>query len=205
MHLAQGLFIHALGQHRISGVKRVDAVNQVDVQVAHVDELAHAVYQGGVAALFCTASISAWLHQSQLGLLGDVHGGNGVLADCFLVFAAQLRVAIAHNFSHAQLRQLFGQGVFLVKQAALQHRLVLQEAGDDLVQILFADARCLRAFGRGQAVDFDMDLAGVLVNADVVSAGLIACVAVIKAVFGAGVFGGELIARCQHLLHQQAG
>ena len=204
MHLAQGLFIHALGQHRIGGVKGVDAVNQVDVQIAHIDELAHAVDQRG-AALFCTASISAWLHQSQLGLLGDVHGGNGVLADCFLVFAAQLRVALAHDFSHAQLRQLFGQGVFLVKQAALQHRLVLQEAGDDLVQILFADARCLRTCGRGQTVDFDMDLAAALVNADVVSAGLIACIAVIKAVFGAGVFGGELIARCQHLLHQQAG
>ena len=153
--------------------------------------------------MLCTASIGAWLHQSQLGLLGDVHGGNGVLADCFLVFAAQLRVAIAHDFSHAQLRQLFRQGVFLVKQAALQHGLVLQEAGDDLVQILFADARGLRTCGRGQAVDLDMDLTRARVDANVVATGLVARIAVIKICFGAGVFGGELIARCQHLLHQQ--
>jgi hypothetical protein len=49
-------------------------------------------------------------------LLGDVHGGDGVLANGLLVASLSSGVALAHDLAHAQLRQLFGQGVFLVEQ-----------------------------------------------------------------------------------------
>lgn len=72
------------------------------------------------------AQITAISHRckSQLGRLGNVHGGDG-----FLVNVTQAGVTLAHDLAQAQLGQLFRQGAFLVELAALKGGFVLQEAG----------------------------------------------------------------------------
>ena len=118
-----------------------------------------------------------------------------MLPDSLLVSVGQLRVALAHNFAHAQLRQLFRQGVFFIEQPAFQRNFVLQKTGNHFVQVLLADAGGLGAFGYCQPVDLHMNLASVLVHPHVVATVFVATLTVIKTVFGASIFGGELIAR----------
>ena len=49
--LLQALLAHGLGEDRVGLAERIDAVDQVDVQFAHVHgKLAHAVDEGGVGA-----------------------------------------------------------------------------------------------------------------------------------------------------------
>ena len=128
-----------------------------------------------------------------------------MLADGLLVRRAQVGVAFTDNFAHTELGQLFGQRVFLVEQAALQHGFVLQKAGHDFVEVFFANAGGFWALRRDQPFNFEVKLAGGGVHPDVTPPCFVAVLAVIKAVFLSRILGGEFITRCQHQLHQQAG
>jgi hypothetical protein len=44
---------------------------------------------------------------------------------------------------------------------------VLNEGGDDLIQILLTDARSLLAFGHGKALDFDFAFTRLIIDADI--------------------------------------
>jgi hypothetical protein len=61
------------------------------------------------------------------------------------------------------------------------------------------------ALGLGQTVDLDVDLARLLVHAQVLATVHVAVGAVVEAFLRAGVARRELVARGQHLFHQQAG
>src|SRR6218665_410449 len=65
-----GFFVHRFRQHRIGGIEWIDAVNQVNIQVAHVDELAHPIQQRRAAL---RAAVGIGLGQYQLCLLRYVH------------------------------------------------------------------------------------------------------------------------------------
>ena len=95
-----------------------------------------------------------------LGLLRQVEGGDGVLAHGFLIFLVKLGVLVLDDLAHADLRQFLGHQ-FLVEQAALEGGLVLHEGGNHLVQVLLADARGFLALGFGEALDLDLELAGL--------------------------------------------
>ena len=64
--LLQALLAHGLGEDRIGFAERIDAVDQVDVEFAHIHrKLAHAVDQGGVGALL---AVVATAERNLLGL-----------------------------------------------------------------------------------------------------------------------------------------
>ena len=55
----------------------IDAINKINVQIAHIDELAHSIEQCRAAT--CTPATRISLGQHQLRLLRNVHGRNGML------------------------------------------------------------------------------------------------------------------------------
>src|SRR6218665_1039482 len=133
------------------------------------------------AVLPCALPLaSAWAN-SNLACCVTFMGAGACLWKALFVRHGQFGITFAHDFPHAQLREFFGQGVFPVEQATLQHGFILQETGDDFVQILLADARGLRALRCCQPIDFHMNLAGILVHAKVMTTGLVAFFAVIEA------------------------
>ena len=123
-----------------------------------------------------------------LGLLGEVQGGNGVLAHGLLVFVVKFGIFVLDDLAHADLGQFLGHQ-FLVEQAALDRRLVLNEGGNHFVQIFLADARGFLALGVGKPFDLDLELAGLLVEADVAFVGVVAAFAVVEARRRAAVLG----------------
>ena len=127
-----------------------------------------------------------------------------MLANGFLIFFAELRVPLLDDLAHAHLGQLFRHR-FLVKQAALKSGLVLHEGGDDLVEVLLADALGFVALRGNEPVDLHMKLASLLVEPDIGAVRIVTAVAIIvSSVAAAAVFWREVEARRQHLLHQQA-
>ncbi len=128
-----------------------------------------------------------------------------MLAHGFLILRVKLGVLVLDDLAHADLRQFLGHQ-FFVEQAALDGGLVLNEGGDHFVQVFLADARRFLALGFGEALDLDLDLAGLVVDADVGLVGVVAALAVVEARCRAAVciLGLELEARGEHLLHQQA-
>ena len=77
-----------------------------------------------------------------LGLLREVQRGDRVLAHGLLILLVEFGILVLDDLAHADLGQFLGHQL-LVEQPALDRRLVLHEGGDDLVQILPADARGL--------------------------------------------------------------
>ncbi|MCY1237059.1 hypothetical protein D9M72_497400 [compost metagenome] len=128
-----------------------------------------------------------------------------MLAHRLLVFLAQVGIAVAHDLAQLHLGQFFGQRVVLVEQTAFQGSLVLDEPGDDLVQVLAADARRFGGLGHSQSVDLHVDLAGLGIHAHVGLVFLVAAFAIVESVLRTLVLRRELKTRRQHLLHQQAG
>ena len=127
----------------------------------------------------CSAS-SPPAERKLLGLLCQIEGGNGVLAHGLLVFLVKLRVFVLDDLAHANLRQFLGHQL-LVEQTALKGGLVLNEGGNNLVQILLTDARGFLALGFGESFDLDLELPRLLVEADVALVGVIAAFAVVEA------------------------
>src|SRR3546814_2960604 len=89
-----------------------------------------------------------------------------------------------------------------------QLRLVRHEAGDNLVQVLAANAAGLGGFWFGEALDLDLENAALLMEADIALVWLVAAFAIVET--GCGGAGGrvlrlELEARGQDLLHKQTG
>ncbi len=154
-HLLQALLAHGLGEDGIGLTEGVDPVDEVDVEFAHVHrELAHAVDQGRIGALFVgRRRLDAML----LGLLRQVEGRDGMLAHGLLILLVEFWILVLDDLAHADLGQLLGHQL-LVEQAALDGGLVLNEGGNDLVQVLSADARRFLALGFGQTLDLDLEL-----------------------------------------------
>ena len=100
------------------------------------------------------------------GLLGEGEGGDGVLADGFVVGVAEVGVAVADDLSHSDLGEFFWDHLG-VEQAAFQGGAVLDEGGDDFVEVFAADAGGFGAFGGDEAFDFHVEHAALLVEADV--------------------------------------
>jgi hypothetical protein len=95
-----------------------------------------------------------------LGLLGQVQSGDGVLAHGLLILRIEVGVLVLDDLAHADLGQFLGHQLF-IEQAALDGGLVLHKGGDDLVQVLLADARGFLALGFGQSLDLDLELPGL--------------------------------------------
>ena len=129
-----------------------------------------------------------------------------MLAHRLLVARVEVRVAILDDLAQAKLGQFLGHQ-FLVEQAPFQAGLVLDEGGDDLVEVLLADALPLRGLGLGQTLDLDLELARGLIDADVFLVGDVARLAIAEALLGTAVrgLGDEAKAWGEDLLHQQAG
>ena len=177
--LLQAVLAHGLREDRVGLAERVDAVDQVDIEFAHVHRKpAHAVDQGGVGGRLASSPSAA--ERNLLGLLRQVEGGDGVLAHGLLVLRVKLRVFVLDDLAHADLRQLL-RHQFFVEQAALDGGLVLNEGGDHLVQVFLADARGLLALGFGEPLDLNLELPGLLVEADVALARVVAALAVVEA------------------------
>ena len=103
-----------------------------------------------------------------------------MLAHGLLVFLVKFGIFVLDDLAHADLRQLLGHQL-LVEQAALKGGLVLNEGGNHLVQILLADARGFLALGFGEALDLDLELPRLLVEADIALVRVIAAFAVVEA------------------------
>ena len=115
-----------------------------------------------------------------LGLLRQVERGDGVLAHGLLILLVEFGILVLDDLAHADLRQFLGHQL-LVEQAALDGGLVLNEGGDHLVQILLADARGFLALGFGETLDLDLELPGLLVEADIALVRVVAALAVVEA------------------------
>ena len=113
-----------------------------------------------VLALLCLA-VARLAERDLLRLLREVEGGDGVLAHRLLILLVELGILVLDDLAHADLGQLLGHQ-FLVEQAALDGGLVLNEGGNDLVQVLLADARGLLALRLGETLDLDLELARLL-------------------------------------------
>src|SRR5581483_1644245 len=162
--LSEAFLAHGLGEDRIGLSEWIDAVDQIDVQFAHIhDEPADTIDEGGIRALFAVAFASG---RNLLGPLGQVERGDGVLPHRLLVLFVQFGVFVLDDLPHAELGQLLGHQL-LVEQAALDRAPVLHEGGNHLVEVLLADARRLLALGFGQTLDLDLELAGFLVEANI--------------------------------------
>ena len=155
--LLQALLAHGLGEDGVGFAEGVDPVDQVDVQIAHVHgELADALDERGVRVLLALALGSP--QGDLLGLLREVEGGDGVLAHRFLILFVQFGVLVLDDLAHADLGQLLRHQL-LIEQTALDGSLVLDEGGDDLVEVLLADALRLLALRRDKALDLDLETA----------------------------------------------
>ena len=139
-------------------------------------------------------------------LLGQVQGGDGVLAHSFLILLVQFRILILDDLAQPNLGQLLGNKL-LVEQTALDGRLVLHEGGNHLVQVLAADACGFRTLGFGEALDLDLENAAFLVETDVALVRIIAArpIVEVRRRDVGRVLGFELEARGQNLFHEQAG
>src|ERR1019366_5493660 len=202
--LFQALFAHCLCENRIGFAERIDTVDQVDVEFAHIHRKpAHAVDQSGVNGLLGVVPPSA--DRKLLRLLCQIEGRNGVLAHGLMVFLVKLRIFLLDDLAHAHLRQLLGHQ-FLVKQTTLKGGLVLNEGGNNLIKILLTDARGFLALGFGEPFDLDLELPRLLVEADVALIGFITDFAVVEAGGRSAlrVLWLKLKTRCKHLLHKQA-
>src|SRR5579864_5108203 len=94
-HLLQAVFAHGLGKDGVGFAERIDPVDEVNVEVAHVHrKLTHAIDQGGVATR---------LNDEPLGLLRQIQRGDRVLPDSLLVFCIKLGISILDDLSHADL------------------------------------------------------------------------------------------------------
>ena len=133
-------------------------------------KLAHPVDQGHVGAGFRVAAGAAKCNL--FGLLGQVEGGNRVLAHRLLILLVQFGVFVLDNLAEAHLRQ-FLRHQFLVKQAALDRGFVLNERSDHLVQILTTDTDGFYARRFGKALDLDLELPCLVIEADIALARIV--------------------------------
>src|SRR6202158_4896519 len=202
--LFQAVLAHGLCEDRIGFAERVDAVNQVDVEFAHIHRKpTDAVDQGGVSGLLGVVPAAA--KRKLFGLLCQIEGGNGMLAHGLMVLFVKLRIFVLDDLAQAHLRQLFGHQL-LVEQTALEGGLVLHEGGNNLVQIFLTDARGFLALWFGEPFDLDLELPRLAVEADIAFVGVVAAFAIVEAGGGSAllVLWLELEARRKHLLHKQA-
>src|SRR5581483_3515150 len=133
---------------------------------------------GGIEALFTVTLGSP--KRDFLGFLREVQGRDGVLAHGLLILLVQLGILVLDYLAHAELGQ-FLRHQLGIEQAALDRGLVLYEGGNDLVQVLLADALRLHALRLDKALDLDLELAGFLVEADIGLIGIVPAFTVIKA------------------------
>ncbi len=103
-----------------------------------------------------------------------------MLAHRLLVLLIEFGILVLDDLAHANLRQFLGHQL-LVKEAAFDGGLVLNEGGNHLVQILAADARRFLALGFSQSFDLDLELSCFLVEADIALVGIVTAFAVVEA------------------------
>ena len=103
-----------------------------------------------------------------------------MLAHGLLILLVEVGIFVLDDLAHANLGQFLGHQ-FLVEQAALDRGLVLDEGGDHLVQIFLADARGFLALGFGETLDLDLELARLLVEADIAFVRVVAALAIVEA------------------------
>src|SRR3546814_13054164 len=114
---------------------------------------------------------------------------------------AQFGIFLPDDLSHLELGKLFRNDVG-IEHAALHHRLVLDEAGDDLIEVFAADARCLDAFRQLEALDLEMHLA-VVVDPAIRLTFLVPAGTISEPRIRSGIIGRELAPRAQPLLLPQ--
>src|SRR5690625_7900161 len=149
--------------------------------------------------------LTPWLCQLvinfPLGHLDKVEGSYGMLTNGLLISVTHVWISLTNDFSHLQLSQLLWQGVFLVKHAALQGCLVLDELSNDFIEVLPTYTDCLGALRHSHAIDLDVTLARLLIDTKIGLALPVATWSVVKAFLRPGILGSEFKPGRQYLLH----
>ena len=196
LNLQQGLCIHGLSQNSNRCLEWIDPIDEVDVELRYAErEPAHTFDEGGIC-LDLAITIAC---QHSLGLLGQTHRSNRLLADRFLIVFAQFGVLFPNDLAHLELGQLFWNHVG-VEYAAFNDCLVLHKGRNDLVEILAADTRRLDALWQFETLDLEMHLA-VIVHAKIGLTFLVSTGSVVEVRLRPCVLWGEVEAGCEHLLH----
>src|SRR4051812_7701917 len=90
--LSEAVFAHGLGEDCVSLTERVDPVDEIDIELAHVhDKPLHPVDERRVGGRLIALAAA---RNELLRLLRDVQGGNGVLPHGLLIVIIQLRILL---------------------------------------------------------------------------------------------------------------
>src|SRR6185437_13084395 len=136
-HLLEAILAHGLGEYRVGFAERIDAIYQVNVQIAYVHcVLSHTINKGCVGAFFAVIASG----RNFFGLLSEIESRDSVLPNRLLIFFVKFGILVLDDLAHADLRQLLGHQLF-VKNTALDGHLVLHKGGNHFVQVLLTDAR----------------------------------------------------------------
>jgi len=136
-------------------------------------------------------------------LLDEVERRHRALPDRLLVIFAEVGIFIADDLAHLQDVEVLRRHLF-IEQTLGHDAGVLHEGGDDLVEVLLADPFGLGAFGLGKALQFDVILARLGVDADVLAVRIIAPFPVVVSLLRALVLRREIDLGRQHLFHEKA-
>src|ERR1700733_7542593 len=110
--LLQTVLAHRFGEDGVGFAERIDAVDKVNIQFAHVHRKpAHAVNQRGVGARFSIAAATA--KRNLFGLLGQVESGDGVLTHGLPIFLVEFGIFVFDDLAHADLCQLLRHKLFV--------------------------------------------------------------------------------------------
>ena len=159
--LLKRLLAHRLRKNCIGGVERVDAIDEVDVQLADIQfrDPPHTVEARAVLGF----EIVAGLGHFATGKLTwaccvEVQRRDSVLANGLLIGFAEVGVALADDLAHAQLRQFLGHSVPRVEQPSFQVVLSCTKA----VMTSFKSSRQTRlasGYWAHQTIDLEVELA----------------------------------------------
>ncbi|GCD64299.1 hypothetical protein NBRC3278_3392 [Acetobacter pasteurianus NBRC 3278] len=208
LNLFEGLCIHAPGQDLVGFLKRIDRINQVDIQITDIHgNLPHPLNQSCIATnLLLSPGCLRDLFRCFLPLLGQIECRHGMLAHSLLILIRKLGIPIPNNFPQPDLCQFLGS-CFLIEQTMFQGRLVLHKGCHNFVQIFPANPLRFRAFGRNQPFDLHMELTGLLIKSDIRAVWLVTFLSIVIAIQRRIFFGlrRKLETWRQHLFHKQAG
>src|SRR3546814_17868930 len=100
----------------IGFLKRIDPVDQVNVEFAHVHrEFANAVDQRSVDARPVAGTVIA--KGNLLCLLGEIEGRYGVLTHGLLILLVKFRIFVLYDFAQAELGQFLGNKLLIETSA----------------------------------------------------------------------------------------
>ena len=121
-----------------------------------------------------------------LGLLHDVDGGYGALADSLDVLRHEVRIFVFDDLAHPDLGEFLGDELG-VEEAPFGRLFVLYEGGDHLVEVFLTDALALGCLRLGDALDLDVELTGFRVVAEIGFVLLVALLTVVVAILRAAI------------------